>query len=86
MKGILLLRDLNEKNPDNVKIILTLARLGLQTGQFDKAIARIESALEIDSENSEAICYMANALEMAERLEEAQVWADRCAETASKEN
>lgn len=40
MKGILMLRDVNQSHPDNVPVIMQLARLSLQTGQLDKAVDR----------------------------------------------
>lgn len=36
MKGILMLLDLNKKQPKNVSVLINLARFGMQTGQFEK--------------------------------------------------
>jgi len=61
MMGIQQLLSLNQDNPDNVAVILQLARLGMQTGQWDKAIGRLEKALQLDPENMEVICMLASA-------------------------
>jgi len=51
MKGIMMLLDLNKQNPEDVSILFQLARLGIQTGQYAKAVERIEKALSIDPDN-----------------------------------
>ncbi len=61
MQGILLLRELDSKYPDNVLVLNQLARLAIQTGQNEKAIERLERVLTIDSENQTAICLAAQA-------------------------
>lgn len=61
MEGILKLRELNEKNPDNVSVLNQLARLAIRTSQWDKAIARLSRVLTIDSNNNTAICLIAQA-------------------------
>jgi predicted Zn-dependent protease len=61
MKGILLLRELDKENPDNVPVNVQLARLAIKTGQYDKAIARLEKVLKSEPENKKAICLLADA-------------------------
>ena len=61
MTGILQLRELNEKFPENVKIMNQLARLALMTGQTDKAIQRLSRAVEIEPENKTSNCLLADA-------------------------
>lgn len=61
MKGILLLRELDKENPDNVIVNVQLARLAIKTGQFDKAISRLEKVLTAEPENKKAICLIAEA-------------------------
>ncbi len=61
MMGIQQLLELNRSHPDNVPVILQLARLGLQTNQFEKAIGRLEKALSIEPENQSTICLLAEA-------------------------
>ena len=56
MKGILMLRELNENHPENVTVIMQLARLSLQTGQFDKAVERLEKVIELRPSSANAYC------------------------------
>ncbi|MFK7806921.1 MAG: tetratricopeptide repeat protein [Saprospiraceae bacterium] len=83
MKGILMLIDLNKKNPDNVGILTNLGRLGIQTGQFEKAIGRLERAISLDSDHRKAYCLLAEAYNGAGRKEDADRAADKCRENAS---
>lgn len=61
MMGIQQLLELNRSHPENVPVILQLARLGLQTNQFEKAIGRLEKALSLEPENQSTICLLAEA-------------------------
>ncbi|MCB0586604.1 MAG: tetratricopeptide repeat protein [Phaeodactylibacter sp.] len=78
MKGILMLRDLNQKYPDNVLVLNTLARLALQTGQYPKAVERLERALELDPGNSNTICLLAEAYEGSGDVAKSQAFAEQC--------
>lgn len=78
MQGIQMLLKLNESYPDNVQVINQLARLGLRTNQVDKAIARLEKALTLDPSNNNSICLIAQAYEMAGRIEEAKEYGNKC--------
>ena len=61
MKGILMLVELNKQYPDNVSILTQLGRLSIQTNQFDKAVERLSRILELDPENKNAHCLLAEA-------------------------
>lgn len=61
MKGILMLRDLNAKYPDNVDVIVQLGKLAIQTGQFDKAIERFKKATVLSPETPSIFCLLAEA-------------------------
>lgn len=78
MKGILMLLDLDEKHPDDVGVLYQLARFGLQTNQFDKAIPRLERILEINPNLTKAHCLLANALEKINKKEEALFHMEKC--------
>lgn len=78
MKGIMMLLDLNEQNPENVSVLYQLARLGIQTGQFDKAIQRVETALEIEPENQRIICLAVEAYNGLGNTEKAEAFRLRC--------
>jgi thioredoxin-like negative regulator of GroEL len=61
MKGILQLRELDAQNPENTIINFQLARLAIKTGQFDKAIVRLEKILPKEPQNKRFICLLADA-------------------------
>ncbi|MCB0553632.1 MAG: tetratricopeptide repeat protein [Phaeodactylibacter sp.] len=78
MKGILMLRSLNQSNPDNVLILNTLARLALKTGQFSRAVERLEHALSIEPDNTDSICLLAQAYEGAGETAKAAEFTEKC--------
>ncbi|MCB0579458.1 MAG: tetratricopeptide repeat protein [Phaeodactylibacter sp.] len=78
MKGILMLRDLNQKDPDNVLVLNTLARLAIQTGQYPRAVERLERALSLEPDNSNTICLLAEAYRGSGETEKAEAFAGRC--------
>lgn len=79
MKGILMLRQLLEANPQEVKVINQLARLGLRTNQVDKAVNRLETAIAIEPQNRTTICLLAQAYKAAGRQEESDKYSAICA-------
>ncbi len=58
MKGIMMLIDLNKTNPNDVGVLFQLARLGVQTGQYEKAFGRLNKILSIDSKHKKSHCLM----------------------------
>ncbi len=78
MKGILMLRDLIEKEPENVLVLTTLARFAIQTGQFEKAIERLQKAISIESENEKANCLLAQAYQGIGDQEQAAIYTTKC--------
>ena len=80
MKGILLLRALNESNPQNVQVLNQLARLAIRTGQNQRAIERLTTVLSIENENPIAICLIAQAYENNGEAEKATVFKQKCSE------
>jgi len=61
MQGGVMLRELTEKNPDNVPANLILGQQGIVSGQLDKAIGRFERVLKAEPKNLEALLGMAEA-------------------------
>lgn len=59
MKGVLMLIDLNKENPDNPAVLFQLGRLALGTNQLEKAVERLEKVIELDFQNKEAHCLLA---------------------------
>lgn len=78
MKGILMLTDLNEKEPDNVLVLSTLGRFAIQTGQFDKAIERLQKALSLEPENKKVNCLLAQAYNGIGDTAKAEDFAIKC--------
>lgn len=78
MKGILMLIDLNKKHPENVPTLSTLGRLGIQTGQFEKAAGRLEKALQIEPKNVKVNCLLAQAYEGLGLTEKATTFKNIC--------
>lgn len=78
MKGILMLRDLNQKEPDNVLVLTTLGRFAIQTAQFNKAIERLLKATSLDPQNNKAICLLAEAYKGLGDKENAAIYDKIC--------
>ena len=78
MHGILMLRDLNEKFPENVAVMNQLAKLALQTNQIDKAISRLETAIKIEPENQTTICLLVSAYRQSGNEAKAKEFEYKC--------
>lgn len=78
MKGILQLVELNQKFPNNVKVLSQLGRLAMQTNQFEKAIERFTSILAIDNNNIMATCGLADAYDAIGNSESAVLYINKC--------
>lgn len=63
MKGVLMLVDLNKQYPENVSILTSLGRLAIKTGQYERAITRLEQVLTLAPDNVDAFCLLAQAYE-----------------------
>ena len=63
MKGIGMLTELTKTNPNDPIIFMTLGKLAMRTGQYDKAVGRFEKVLELDKTNAVAHCLIADAYE-----------------------
>ncbi|AWO01691.1 hypothetical protein DLD77_08260 [Chitinophaga alhagiae] len=61
MKGIGILREVAERNPDFLDAQLTLANFSITSGQYDKAIERMESVLERHPQEPKALFLLAVA-------------------------
>jgi tetratricopeptide (TPR) repeat protein len=80
MKGIMMLRDLNTKYPDNPSVIIQLARLAIKTNQLDRAEERLGQALKLDPQNRQANCLMIEVL-TAKGSKDIQAYVDQCNKT-----
>lgn len=61
MKGIGILLNILEKNPNNVNVLTNLGYFAIQSGQFEAAIGRFEKILELEPQNAEAYLYLTDA-------------------------
>ncbi|GJM31755.1 MAG: hypothetical protein DHS20C18_07560 [Saprospiraceae bacterium] len=84
MKGILMLKDLNEEAPENVIVLNSLGRLAIKTGQYDRAIQRLEKALNSDPENISTVCLLASAYQGSGQMEKARVFEEKCRQISSR--
>ena len=79
MKGVLMLIDLNKKNPDDPMVLFHLGRLAIQTGQYEKAVGRLKRVIEIEPDHINAHCLLAQALKESGDLQQAAVFEEKCA-------
>ena len=61
MKGILMLRELDTQYPDHPSVLYQLGRLAVQTGQWARAIERLDRVVELNPDNRNAWCLLAQA-------------------------
>ncbi len=61
MQGILTIRKVLETNPDNALAGYQLGLFSIQTGQFDKAVQRLEKVLSLQPDNQRARLALAEA-------------------------
>lgn len=80
MKGILMLRELEQQYPENARVYTTLAQLAIKTNQWEKAAERLEKAVELAPDNPDAVCNLARVYETLKRMDEAAPLAARCQE------
>lgn len=61
MKGILLLREILQNDPDHVKANFYLGVFSAQSGQWEKARQRFQKVLALDSTEYESLFYLGEA-------------------------
>lgn len=61
MEGIGLLRKMEETDTANVELLIRLGRFSIQSGQYEKAISRLNKAIKLDSMRLDAHLYIADA-------------------------
>ncbi len=72
MKGIQILLSIVAQDSANIDVLLQLGEFAIQSGQFDKAVERLQGVLEIDPMNAVALVNMGKALNALGKTEEAQ--------------
>jgi len=78
MKAVLLLRDLEKKHPDNASVYNALGRLAIKTGQWERAIERLEKARSLDPKNPNTPCLLSRAYDGAGQADKAAEFAKLC--------
>ena len=63
MQGILAIREIADKNPDNIYAQMMLGLGGIQSGQYEKAVERFLTVVKKQPENIEAILNLAGVYE-----------------------
>jgi tetratricopeptide (TPR) repeat protein len=82
MKGILSIRKVTEINPNNAEASFQLGMFSIQTGQFDKAEARLIKVLELQPKNELAKFQLANVKSQLGKTAEAKkLWEEVLAKT-----
>lgn len=61
MKGVFMLRDVTAKDSTNAAAYLILGKAAITSGQYDKAVERLEHALRHAPDNAEAYYYLGEA-------------------------
>jgi predicted Zn-dependent protease len=78
MQAVMILRDLEQKFPEAPAVYNALGRLAIKTGQWERAITRLEKALSLEPQNKFTICLLANAYEGAGQSDKAVTFSQRC--------
>lgn len=74
MQGIQLLREVSERDPNNIYAQFMLGLGGMQSGQYDKAIGRLQKVVVAQPQNLEAILGLAESFEKVGNKKEAIRW------------
>ena len=59
MKGVLQMRSLSEKHPENADLQWNMGLFSIQSGQYEKAVARFEKVINIDAQRLDAYMQLA---------------------------
>lgn len=62
MRGIMMLREILEQDPDNQRTLMSMGRMSIQTNQFDNAVGRFETYVQYYPQDIEGnfllgVCY-----------------------------
>lgn len=74
MEGIMKIKAVLDKDSNNVYALMTMAKGSLMSGQYDKAIGRLESVNRIQPDNLEAILILADTYERMNDKKNALDW------------
>ena len=74
MEGIAKIREVVEKDSTNIYAQMTLAKGALVSGQYDKAIGRLQTVIRLNADNVEAILLLADLNERSGNKANAITW------------
>lgn len=80
MQGIMMLREVLEKDPNNSLAIYNLGILAITSGQLEKALERFEHLKQLEPENPEAQFYMGYCLYELGRTEQSKPYFEKVLE------
>lgn len=83
MQGVSILMNMLKKDSNNTDVLLMLGRFGIVSGQFDKAIERLEKVLYLRPQNSEALLLLAEAYNSKGDKIRAIEYLEQCKKTVS---
>ena len=78
MKGVTLLREVTKTDSNNISANIILGKLAIQSGQFDKAIKRLELVLSLKPDNTEALYFLAEAYKGSGNKQKAITLFEQC--------
>lgn len=78
MKGVMMLREVTAVDSANVQANLSLGRMSVVSGQFDKALLRFQTVIRADSTNAEAYYYLGEAYAAIGQKEKAREAFEKC--------
>ena len=78
MSGVVMLKGVEKTDPDNETMNLTLGRLAVVSGQYDKAIARLEKLVKLHPDNAEGFLHLGEAYRAVGKKEEAVNAFEKC--------
>lgn len=72
MKGVLQMRALADKHPDNADLQWNMGLFSMQSGQYEKAVARFEKVISLDAKRLNAYMQMARSYSALQDTSSAQ--------------
>lgn len=78
MQAVLMLRELEQKYPENASVYNALGRLAIKTGQWARAVERLEKSWSLDKTNPFTPCLLAKAYQGAGQTDKAGEFAALC--------
>jgi len=78
MQGIMMLRELSEKEPKNTSVLMALGQLSIRSGQYDKAVERYQQVIEIEPNNVKGYYALAQVYQITGKTQEAINTYQKC--------